>query len=73
MLLKNLVKKEIKKTFDRRDASYISSSDSDSDWLMPTTEDGNLDKVGSKYHSSTNQNKHKVSDVFASYTKNYNN
>ena len=36
---------------------------------MSTAEDGNLDEVRSKIHANTNQDKHKNSNAFASYTK----
>ena len=56
--VKKQVKREIKKMLVRRDAGYINSSDSNSDWLMSTIEDGNLDELRSKIYVNTNQDKH---------------
>ena len=43
--VKNGIKKEIKKCLARRDSGSISSLDSESDWLISTAEDDNMDKV----------------------------
>ena len=67
--LRRAFKNEIKKTLARRDAGYISSLDSDSDWLLSTTEHGDLDDVKVNYHANSKQSKHKISDLFTSYTK----
>ena len=70
LAIKKFIKKEIKTCLARRDAGYISSSDSDSDWLASTTEDGDIrDEVNCKNNRSINQNKHNGSDVFASFTQ----
>ena len=61
------IKKSLKRELKRCIARYISSYSSDSDWLLSTTECGNLGEVGVNHQGNQNQNKHQTSKAFAMY------